>query len=328
MKTVFFRGLPSALFLLLAAAFRATPESFKVRNLIPVELGETQAAALVEPGLNDALCIALPEDRTFITGIRINMKIPEEIASRKDFLLCSVFDNIRQTPTARRTDYSGEKIFEEAVPQGFTHTIYIPLSREFSMKENPYSTTVGAIPETGRNFVFFRLRRADDKKPESRALETARLEVSVQPVIMGKGILELAFSPEPSADELSVYIDDEKKSLAEPIFLPAGEHHLSLVSNFYRNEVRTFRIEKGQVTTLPVALRGIEPTVRILCPKGAEILLDNRPVENNRAEFAVSPGEHVIKFTIGDYDVIKSISAEKGRSYTVSITLDVSVQEE
>ncbi|MBQ3671034.1 MAG: hypothetical protein II921_06100 [Treponema sp.] len=323
----FFTRLSTLLIFSLTVGSHAFCESFKVKKLIPVSVEELQAPVSVSSGLNDALCITLPEDKTFVTALKINIKIPEEIASKKDFLLYSVFDSIRQTPTERRTDYSGEKISEGAVPQGFTHTIYIPLSKEFSIKESPYASTIEAIPSTGKNFVFFRLRQSDDRRAEIRAYEKIQLEVSVQPILLDKGILALDFSPAPSDEDFSVYIDDEKRSLSEPIFLSSGEHRLSLVSNFYRNEVRTFRIEKGRITTLPVHLRGIEPTLQIICPKNAEIFLDNKPIENSRAEFVVSQGEHIIKFMIGDYDVIKSISAEKGRSYTVNLTMDASIQE-
>lgn len=327
MMKSFFRVVYLLSFFFLIGTVHASGESFKVKKLFPVAVGELSETVSVTVGLNDALCITLPADKTFVTGLKINMKIPEEIASKKDFLLYSVFDNIRQTPTERRTDYSGERLSEELVPQGFTHTIYIPLTQDFNIKESPYSSKIDAIPNTNKNFVFFRLRQSDDRRAEIRAYEKVQLEVSVQAVIMDKGILALDFSPAPSDEDFSIYIDDEKKSLSDKIFLSSGEHHLSLVSDFYRNEVRTFRIEKGRVTTLPMLLRGIEPTLQIICPKNAEILLDNKPIENNRAEFAVNSGEHIIKFTIGDYDVIKSISAEKGRSYIVNLTMDASIQE-
>lgn len=310
------------------SAFNAGSENFKVRKLVPVRISNAHETVSADSGLNDGLFISLPEDRTFISGIEISLTLPEEIASKKDFLQYSLYENIRQNPTERRTDYTGEKLSEDSIPPVFTQKIYIPLTEEFDIKDSPYSLKIPSIPNTDKNFIFFRLKQKDDQKSEIKAFEKSQIQVSVKPVLINKGILSLELSSITSKpDDISIYIDDKKEVFSKRIMLPTGEHRLSVVSNKFRNEVRTFRIEQGKISDLSILLRGIEPTIQIICPETATLFLDNKPIKNDRLEFPITQGEHIIKFVIGDYDMIKSISAEKGRSYIVNLTMDATIQE-
>ena len=44
-------------------------------------------------------------------------------------------------------------------------------------------------------------------------------------------------------------------------------------------------------------------------------------------EFVISEGEHKIKFTIGDYEIIRSITAIKGKTYSANFSLDLQITE-
>ena len=44
-------------------------------------------------------------------------------------------------------------------------------------------------------------------------------------------------------------------------------------------------------------------------------------------EFVISEGEHKIKFSIGDYEIVRSITAIKGKTYTANFSLDLDISE-
>ena len=75
-------------------------------------------------------------------------------------------------------------------------------------------------------------------------------------------------------------------------------------------------------------MRGIEPLIKIIAPENANIQFDGNSITDTKNIFSTTPGDHVIKFTIGDYEVIKTINAVNGRSYTVSLDIDASVSED
>ena len=44
-------------------------------------------------------------------------------------------------------------------------------------------------------------------------------------------------------------------------------------------------------------------------------------------EFVITEGEHKIKFSIGDYEIVRSINAIKGKTYTANFSLDLDISE-
>jgi hypothetical protein len=109
--------------------------------------------------------------------------------------------------------------------------------------------------------------------------------------------------------------------------LATGAHHLSLVSDHFRNEVRTFTVEKGQTTRLAIDLKDITPTVTLAAPEGVAIWLDDRPVEPSPQPLVLPQGDHTLRFSLGGYDVQRVIHLENGKSYQVSLFFELEVEE-
>ena len=128
----------------------------------------------------------------------------------------------------------------------------------------------------------------------------------------------------------TIFIDEAIVSMPadNKILLDSGVHNISIISESYRNEVRTVRIDMAKVTELTVEMKGIEPTLLITAPEGTTVLLDDVKCTTIGKEFTISEGEHKIKFSIGDYEIIRSISAIKGRTYTANFSLDLQITED
>ncbi|MBR0098774.1 MAG: hypothetical protein IJP90_03565, partial [Treponema sp.] len=155
------------------------------------------------------------------------------------------------------------------------------------------------------------------------------LEITAKPVLKNKGALDLSVTPQSTEEKkYSVFIDDEPVQAYSHKLLPTGEHHLSIVSDSYRNELRTFRIEQAKTTSLSVNMRGIEPLVKLICPKDTKVFLDGLPVTNTTEAVSVTQGEHAVKFILGDYEIVKTISAMNGRTYSVNLNVDATISED
>lgn len=332
-KFVFCKGIFVSL-LMSIAAFNASAENFRVRKVIPVKISEKseeqrkEENSSVIAGISDALFITLPKDMTFISGIELSLKVPEEIAVWRDSVAYIFYENVSPQPSEGQLNYSGDKIFIKTIPSKLSLILDIPLATDFSIKENPYSIKISSLQNYQKG-IFLRFQQVMKGVPEE--LEAAEIEITAKPILRNKGILSLSFS-EPSSDEkkYSVYIDEKPIENQNPkkIMLDTGEHHLSVSSESYRNELRTFRIEQGKTTVLEVALRGNEPTLRILSPISATVLFDGNSIENTKSPFVVEPGEHTVKFILGDYEILKNITAEKGHSYTVNLDVSAQVSED
>lgn len=314
--------------LFLFCPFLLNAESFRVAKMHKMMLPDDYSAVTSYSGIFDGVAIVLPEDRTFITGIELTIKIPETVAQWRDTVAYLFYNDITPSPSENTIDYTGNRTSLNTIPGRLNQTVYIPLSRKFSIKESPYAKTLDPTVRLTDNCVFFRFMLAMKGAPES--LEHAQFELSVRPVLSSEGYFSLNVKePDGKKADYKIYIDDQSfSSKPEKIILKEGEHHLSITSDDYRNEVRTFIVEQAKHTKVNVELRGIEPVIRIISPENAKVFFDGKPFTQTKDSFTATPGSHTIKFVIGDYEVVKNINADNGRSYTVNLTVDATITEE
>ena len=307
--------------------FFAHGENFRVHKLIPVAFSDIKETVSVESGINDALYITLPDDLTYISGVELNFKIPEEIITWRDSVAYMLYEDISPAPEEAKLSYSGERVHVATVPGNFSLKLYIPLSSDFAIKDSPYSSKLPVPSDFGKKGAYLRFMMVMKGVPES--LENSILEITAKPVLKNLGALELSVHPASSEDKkYSIYIDDLPVQDYARKSLSVGEHHLSIVSDSYRNELRTFIIEQAKTTSLVVNLRGIEPLLKIISPKNAVIYLDDEQIQLIQEAIVTSQGEHVIKFILGDYEITKSVSVQNGKSYTINLNVDASITEE
>lgn len=314
--------------LLFAAVLPLYGEMFRVAQVKTVVLPQSYEDVSLNAGIFDGVSVKLPEDTTFISGIEINIKVPEIVASWRDSVACTFYQNVSPSPSSNVIDYSATRVSLTTIPGRLNHTIYVPLNSKFSVKESPYAKVVETINELTDNSVFFRFQLAMKGAPE--ALESAEFELSVKPVLSNEGKVKLTVNqPDNKNEPYSVYIDDKAVTIPQDgLIVKSGEHHLSLTSQAFRNEVRTFIVENAKTTNLNVLLRGIEPLIKIVCPQNASVTLDGQPVSVSENSFVITPETHTVKFNFGDYEITKTLNAINGRSYTVNLNVDASISEE
>jgi len=305
-------------------------ESFrvgKVHELSVSQSADSEGSARL--GINEALAITLPQDQTFIEGLELKFDIPEAVASWMDSVACSVYANISPSPKATQIDYNGTRAYVRTLPGKLSWVLQIPLKQENSIKSNNYTTKVDTVVSPSKNVIFVRLQPVMKGVPEETL--NAIIPITVKPILTNKGLLSFHLH---SQDEVTapctVFIDENITQIPKDnkILLETGIHNVSVISEAYRNEVRTVRIDMAKVTELTVEMKSIEPTLLITAPEGTEVLLDDVKCNTIGKEFVITEGEHKIKFSIGGYEIVRSINATKGRTYTANFSLDLEISEE
>lgn len=317
-------------FLIVALSVNIAAESFRVSKVHIVSVSQDSSSeSTARLGINDALGIELPEDQTFIEGLELKMDIPEAVAYWMDSVACSVYANIKPVPKTSQIDYSGTRAYVSTLPGKLSWVLQIPTKKENSIKSNKYTTKVDSIVQPQNNYIFIRLQPVMKGVPEETT--NAIIPITVKPILTNKGMLDLSLK---SADEktqnCSVFIDDNifDISSSSKVMLETGIHNISIISEAYRNEVRTVRIDQAKITKLSVEMKSIEPTLLITAPEGTKILLDEQPCTEIGKEFQISEGDHKIKFSIGDYEIVRTITAIKGKTYKANFSLDLEISEE
>ena len=329
-------------FLLTALAFTCFSslyaETFRVAQCHIVELTEdTSFTSTKKLGLNDALAVYLPEDRLFLEGIEFKMEIPEDMAMWRDCCGAYIYDGIKPAPKAQQIDYSGSKIFFGVVPGKLSWILQLPLTKTAQFKTNQYTKTIEAIPSAQENFVFLRLQQVMKGVPDE--VMNAKITITVRPILSDKGLLKVKLTTPQSGESkndgqnenISIFIDNNPYLTADAqkgFVLGTGIHNISVISENYRTEVRKVRIDQAKTTELEIDLKSIEPIVIITAPEGATVYFDDEKFEELGKEVVITEGDHKIRCGIGDYEIVRTISVTKGRSYKVNLTVDLQISED
>ena len=317
------------IFSLLCAASPIFAETFRVRKLFPIRLtGTVQSEQTLVTGVNDGIAIFLPEDRSYLEGVEIKIAIPEAVAAWQDSVALSLYDTITPAPASSRIDYSGTRSFVKPLPTRLSWIIQIPLSDAASFKESAYATKLGVVPDTKRGFVFVRLQPAMKGIPDETI--NAELKITIKPILINKGKLRISVSvPNGDTSPYTIFIDGAKTDAdAKDYTLSPGTHDVNIVSDFHRSEMRTVRIDQAKTTELAITLKSLVPTLLVTAPDNAAVSVDGRKWTAFGKEAEISEGEHTVRFVMGDYEIVRTLNAQKGKSYTASVAVDVKISEE
>lgn len=305
-------------------------ESFRVSKMHTVEIQQditSEASKLI--GINESLAIFLPKDKEFIEGLEIKMDIPETVAEWMDSVACSVYDNVKPKPSVNQIDYSATRQFVSTLPGRLSWVLQIPFTKENSLKANKYTTKMDTIPNLSQNMIFIRLQPVMKGIPEETL--NSKIKITAKPILLNKGKLELTLNPKNELAQCSVFIDDKSVDFSQPsqkIILDTGIHNISIISETYRNEVRTVRIDQAKTTELIVEMKSIEPTLIVIAPDGAKVTLDDEDFTTFKTEVPITEGGHKITFSIGNYEIAKTINVVKGKTYTANFLVDLEILEE
>lgn len=342
LKTLFNRKLIPSLLIAMSLSAFLSAEPFRVSKLHVVEIEQDPNFTVTEKlGLNDSIAIYLPDidknDYSFINGIEIKMEIPEQTAIWRDCCACYVYQNIKPKPVKGQIDFTGNKVFFSVLPGKLSWVLQIPVKNDVKFKTNQYTTTADTAPDTSCGFVFVRLQPIMKGVPDE--VLDSEITFNIKPLLEDKGMLDINFilpeslnmDYEQVMEQILFFLDDniyQMEHYHNGFLLDTGIHNLSIVTNDFRTEVRTVRIDQAKHTKLEIALKSIEPTLIISAPEGSSVYLDDVQISNFGKEIIITEGEHKIRCSFGSYEIIRSITAVKGKTYKANLSVDLDFSEE
>lgn len=324
-------------------------ENFRVMQMHEVSLSTDGSKAAVTAGINDGIRIQLPDDRRFLQGMQIDLHIPKQIASLRDSVALTLWTDCQNG--ASEIDFRGNKVFLDTVPPRLSQTFQLEFDGR-SVKKDPYAAVIPYVVKESDSSVVLRFQLAMKGVPAD--VFDALFNVEIKAILSNEGLFTLDFEypdnggqPEapdvplsealpastditevPEEVPLLVYIDEVLYEDYTDIVLPQGMHHLSVVSENYRNEVRTFTVEQAKATLLTVELKTVTPELYFAAPENAVIYLDDVPVTNKDEKQLISTGSHVVRFVLSDYELTKYFEAVSGRTYTMSLSVSLEIIED
>jgi len=326
-------SMPRALILLavclLFPIIDLSPDSFRTIVEDNFEVSpERPAGSSVSLGINSSVIFNLGGEIRFLRGIELEITAPQAWLSYRGSLVMAAYNNINPQTAAGIADMDGSRIAFEPLPSKLQIIYQIPIRQAHGLRTTTYVTVPTGIIGPLTFPVLFSLSPVI--KGLTDEFENMTFNITVRPILSDEGAVRIItrFPPQLRNRPITVLINDNViNNISEQIFLREGEHHLLILSDDYRNESRRFVVEKARVLDLVIELQDPAPLLIFEAPQNALIFLDNVPVTRSREPVKVEPGQHEVRFQIGDYTVIRTMNIQRGKTYRVALEVDLTINE-
>ena len=280
-------------------------------------------------GIDELLGVDLASDSRFFKGVEVAITIPPEVRRFRDLLALFIYTNVEPAPSKAVSRYTGNQAGFVVLPPTAKAYINIPLTAN-GIEPSAETITLPVAIEPSQFPIILAVFPLEKGIPGS--IESSEFAISASPILRDEGLLKLTINEGGSPPTLpfNLSIDDQPEPFPQPdgYILPTGLHHLRITSDYYTEQFQTFGIDQGATTKVNLTLVRPVPKLIFEVPDIASVYLDGHLLNPPpRTPMVVKEGTHVIQFKFGDYSLTKTITVEKGKTYKISLFLDISVQE-
>jgi len=320
-----------AILLLVPGIFsEAQTESFRVTVDAVLDISPgNPAGSTVSVGINNSVIINIADEVRFMRGIELEITTPQSWLQYRGALVMLMYNNLNTQTASGVTDLTGSRIAFEPLPSRLRIVYHIPIRLQHGLRTTTTVTVPSSVIQPATFPIMFRLMQVNKGLPDE--FERMTMNLTARPILSDDGAVRLVprYPPQLRNRPFTVLINDEVISnISEQIYLREGEHHLVILSDEYRNESRRFFVERGRIIDLILELHDPTPIIVFEAPQNSQIFLNNSQIFNIREPVAVEPGTHEIRYQVGDYTVIRSISIQRGKTYRIALSVDLTIQEE
>ncbi|TCW60384.1 hypothetical protein [Treponema sp. J25] len=277
----------------------------------------------------DAVLITIDSRDRFLKGIEFEIRMPQIYTKYRDSIGFACYTTVPRTLKPGIVDIEAERVYFEVLPGKIQSVYQIPLRENHGLRSSPYVKVLTPILSSKQFPLLIRFMPLI--KGLSEEIERLEFTLSAKPILADEGVLRLHIkTPEHLKDKpYSVFLDEVLWTTSgTERLLKTGTHFITIVSDYFRTESRSFIIERAKILDLVVELEDIVPLVTIQAPAPVEVLFDNQPIAERGMPFQTTVGEHELLFRIGEYTLTKVLQVQKGKQYTINFSIDVQIKEE
>jgi hypothetical protein len=302
-------------------------ESFRtmIAGTVPVSLDNPEGVS-IPLSIVDSALIVLDGEVRFIRGIELEFTSPQSYLPHRGSLALAVYGDLDRAPEAGTADLRASQIFFEPIPNKIQCVYQIPIRQRHGLRSSPYTSVLPAALPSSFPLLF---RVMPVIKGLADEVEALRFTLTVKPIMSDEGAVRIILRyPDNLPDKpFTLLIDDELIDRpGEELVLQEGRHNLVILSNDYRNENRVFMVERGRILDLGINLQDPTPLVIFEAAENVRVFFDNTQVDPGIA-LPVEPGAHEVRFQMSDYAVVKPLFVQKGKTYRVAMSVDMTVTE-
>jgi hypothetical protein len=281
--------------------------------------------------LEDLWEIQLDEEIDLVRGIEIFIESPPEAQIYRGTYALYLYSQVSPAPSSSLQSYTATLYYFKPFLQERKMYIHIPLETIAGFTRGP-DTFIPENPIGKAHFpLLFTFLPIMKGIPDSAL--NAQFKVQVRPLFKNLGkVFFLLKTPSGIVpiENAQIFLDDKPISLEgqESINLEPGLKGFRIEVSGYPPFQTTVAVERGKVVTIEAIFMKREAKIRMNAPLGTRIFIDGKPAPLGSEEMILEPGEHTFSFRLGDYQVSKKFYLEQGKSYGVSLYLDILMNED
>ena len=272
--------------------------------------------------------IQIEGDTRFFRGIQLELTAPQSYLNYRGSLAAAIYGDLDHVPEIGIADLECRRLGFDPLPAKIQTIYQVPLRADHGFRTSPYATVFTDALNASSFPLLFRLMPVI--KGISDELERIAFNLNVKPILSDEGALRLNIRyPNNLPDRpITILLDDRViENPGQERLLKEGEHNLIVLSDDYRNINRLFVVERAKTLDLSVELMDTTPLLIFEYPENARVYLDNVYISNPRNPRPVEPGFHEVRFQVSDYTITRPLTVQKGKTYRVSLSVDVNISE-
>ena len=293
----------------------------------------SEGASVVLP-IEGIAIIELGGDQRFFDAIDLQLTVPGVVTRYPGAVIATLLGSAYFTSRAGVADVTGVELLFHPLHTSGTTLFLVPVREDAPIDASAAITVLEAVVTSDQFPLAFSLVQL--MKGIDDDLLNAEFQLTARPVTRDIGGVSLTLRTESGEpyDMLSLRvpgfqlaIDVQEVSLQEEYLVEPGLRRFSLTSDLYLDQETIVGVERGTLVDLEIPLLPALATVSYTAPRGSRIYVDGQALDLSSGDFTVQPGEHTIVVTIGDYTVTKRFSVDEGRTYSISLMMDIDVEE-
>ena len=326
----FFRAFVPGIILVLLFSMNifvyADPFRTKIAAVVTLSMSDLNGQ-VVTIGASDAIAIQFADDSVFLRGVEIEIKLPRMTSGS---MAWSIYKSITPFPKTDKVSFDGECIISQPVPDRASFVLNIPYGDRGNLKSSPWATVIPSLVKAKEFPIVFKLEQISKGIPPE--VESSGFKVRIRPIMTDEGMLKLIVKgrdTQLSETDVEVYLDEKPLlNWAKPLFFKKGNYTIQVRAPGYRDEVRTVFIESAKINEMTILMQDTIPEVILEAPANAIIQFDGVVIDFLKdPQFNVDPGEHTIMCKIGDYTITKKLTAFRGKTYRIVLSVDLEIHE-
>lgn len=277
--------------------------------------------------LEDLIAVDVADEYGLINCLGLEIQQTEEQRKYYGSFGIYLYTSVVPSPDSSIRGYTGTNVLLGVLPASASVLYQIPLKQEYKPSGTLPAVLIQKPVEKDRLPLLATILPLMKGVPSRAAEEPIRLRIF--PILSDFGLSDIAIEYEGEQKASAVLVDGKEVILSDkPLILASGIHLLTVkMSEEYKKEVNLI-VEKGKRSTVRVLVENPDAKIYFSIPEGGSLFVDGEKLNVIPSKpRELEPGFHTFTIRIGDYSMSKNITLNPGKTYTISIIMDMNIKE-